>query len=214
MAESIKAEEESTAKQEDQKVGNTEIAHAEHDAKGNAKAKGNEIARNIAKKAFNKKTLTALVLYILITLFVFNPVFSHIGTVVPGTGGDSFLNVWEIWWTGYALSSHAGLYYTYSIFWPVGANLVYQTIAPLTGIISLPFQAFGLIIAYNVTLLVGMLISAFGMFVLAEYITKNGYAAFLAGLFYAFSAAHVAQAYGHMNWVEYAISVIKAGMRC
>lgn len=202
MAESTKAEEESTAKQEDQKVGNTEIAHAEHDAKGNAKTKGNEIARNIAKKAFNKKTLTALVLYILITLLVFNPVFSHIGTVVPGTGGDSFLNVWEIWWTGYALSSHAGLYYTYSIFWPVGANLVYQTIAPLTGIISLPFQAFGLIIAYNVTLLVGMLISAFGMFVLAEYITKNGYAAFLAGLFYAFSAAHVAQAYGHMNWVD------------
>ena len=48
----IKAEEESTAKREDQMVADTEIAHAGHDAKGNAKAKGNEIARNIAKKAF------------------------------------------------------------------------------------------------------------------------------------------------------------------
>ncbi|MCL5102276.1 MAG: hypothetical protein M1544_02890 [Candidatus Marsarchaeota archaeon] len=155
-----------------------------------------------ASKFVNKTTVSALVLYAIIALIVFNPVFSHISTTVPGTGGDSFLNLWEIWWTGYALSTHASLYYTYSVFWPVGANLIYQTISPLTGIISLPFQAFGLVTAYNITLLIGILISAFGMFVLAKYITKNAYAAFLAGLFYAFSATHVAQSYSHMNWVD------------
>jgi hypothetical protein len=159
-------------------------------------------AKDIGRKVFNKKTVSAFVLYLIISLLVFNPVFSHIGNTVPGTGGDSFLNLWEIWWTGHALATHTNLYYTYSIFWPLGANLVYQTIAPLTGLISLPFQAFGLVTAYNITLLIGLLITAFGMFVLAEYITKNGYAAFVAGLFYAFSASHVAQAYGHMNWVD------------
>jgi hypothetical protein len=161
----------------------------------------------IAKQTFlnsavNKSTVTALVLYALISLVVFNPVFAHIGTVIPGTGGDAFQNIWEIWWSGYALATHSNIYYTYTIFWPVGANIIYQTIAPLTGIISLPFQALGLVTAYNITLLIGMLISAFGMFVLAEYVTKNKYAAFLAGLFYAFSASHVAQAFGHMNWVD------------
>ncbi len=153
-------------------------------------------------KAVNKTTISALVLYLLIALLVFNPVFSHISTTVPGTGGDSFLNLWEIWWTGHALVTHSNLYYTYTIFWPIGANLIYQTISPLTAIISLPFQAFGLVTAYNITLLIGILISAFGMFVLAGYITKNGYAAFLAGLFYAFSASHVAQSYSHMNWID------------
>jgi hypothetical protein len=202
MAEGINAEAEAKAEQNSQGAGIAGAAHAAPNANARTQSRSNGITKNLTKKIFNKKTVTAFGLYLLVTLLVFNPVFSHIGNVVPGTGGDSFLNVWEIWWTGYALSTHTGLYYTYSVFWPVGANLVYQTIAPLTGIISLPFQAFGLIIAYNVTLLIGMLISAFGMFVLAEYITKNGYAAFLAGLFYAFSASHVAQAYGHMNWVD------------
>lgn len=162
----------------------------------------NASARSIGKKLFNKTTISAFVLYLIISLLVFNPVFTHMGNAVPGTGGDSFLNLWEIWWTGHALATHSGLYYTYTVFWPIGANLIYQTIAPLTGLISLPFQALGLVTAYNITLLIGLLITAFGMFVLAEYITKNSYAAFVAGLFYAFSASHVAQAYGHMNWVD------------
>lgn len=155
------------------------------------------------KRAFNTTTISLLICYVIITLLVFNPVFSHISSRIPGTGGDSFLNLWEIWWAGYALLNlHTSLYYTYTIFWPIGANLVYQTIAPLTALISLPFQAFGLVTAYNIMLLIGILISAFGMFVLAKYITKNTYASFIAGLFYAFSASHIAQAYGHMNWID------------
>ncbi|MGC8538193.1 MAG: hypothetical protein ACP5MZ_04440 [Candidatus Micrarchaeia archaeon] len=152
---------------------------------------------------FTRETAAAFIGYLLVIILVFNPVLFHMGSRVPGTGGDSFLNLWEIWWTGYALLNiHTGIYYTYTIFWPIGTNLVYQTISPLTALISLPFQAFGLIYAYNITLIIGMLISAFGMYALAKYVTSNGYAAFMAGLFYAFSASHVAQAYDHMNWID------------
>ncbi len=38
------------------------------------------------------------------------------------------------------------------------------------------------------------------MYMLADHITGNKYAAFIAGLIFAFSPMHVAQSYGHLNW--------------
>ncbi len=38
------------------------------------------------------------------------------------------------------------------------------------------------------------------MFMLSRYLVKNDYAAFIAGLIFAFSPMHIAQSYGHLDW--------------
>ena len=151
----------------------------------------------------NKTTVSVAVIYAIITIIVFNPVFASISNTIPGVGGDPFQNLLGLWWPGFALLNlHTSMFYSYMIFWPIGVNMLYQTLSPLVGLTSLPFQAFGLVTAYNIMLVIGMTASALGMFVLAKYVSKNNYAAFIAGAFYAFSAGHMAQAYGHMHWID------------
>ena len=38
------------------------------------------------------------------------------------------------------------------------------------------------------------------MFMLSRYLVKNDYAAFIAGLIFAFSPMHIAQSYSHLQW--------------
>ncbi len=141
-------------------------------------------------------------IYLIIAMIVFWPVASHINSVVPGFGGDSFQNLWFLWWTKYAVFNlHANPFTTMLLYWPVGANLAFQTTAPLLGILSAPFQGFGVPFAYNLAFLFGFAFSGLGMFILADYIVKDRRAAFIAGLIFAFSAFHIAQA-GHIHFIN------------
>ncbi|MDE1811005.1 MAG: hypothetical protein KGH66_03120 [Candidatus Micrarchaeota archaeon] len=150
-----------------------------------------------------KTHILSTVIYLLIALGMFYPITSHITSVTPGTGGDSYINLWSIWWVNYAtLTLHTNIFYTNLIFWPFGVNLVYWTQTPVTALLTLPFQAVNLIFAYNVLLFLGFAVTGLGMFVLADYIVKNKYAAFIAGLIFTFSSVHIAQGLAHIDFVQ------------
>ncbi len=147
--------------------------------------------------------LIAFAIYTVITLVMFWYVTIHIASSVPNGAGDVYQSMWNLWWTPYAIFSlHASPYFTSTIFFPVGANLVTQDLSPLAGIISAPFQRISLALAYNLVFLFSFILSGLFAFMLLFHLTKNKYASFLGGLVFAFSPMHVAQAIGHLNWAS------------
>src|SRR5271157_4181578 len=89
--------------------------------------------------------------YMLIALVLFYPLTLNINTVTPGSGADSYQNLWDIWWIKTAVFNlHTSIYHTYFLFWPIGADLLSQTMSPLLSLISVPFQLVGTVFAYNV----------------------------------------------------------------
>ncbi len=175
-------------------------------AGGEAKSKphSNGSASNYLRNAVHhirKEHVYSAVAYLLVTLIVFAPVIAHFATYAPGTGGDTYQNLWDIWWVVHAVAQGHSIWSTNLLFYPLGANLIYQTMSPIGAIVTAPLQAISLPAAYNTMLVLGFVISGLCMYVLAKYITNNVYASFIAGLVFAFSAFHVAQAYAHIDWV-------------
>lgn len=152
----------------------------------------------------NIKTYAAVtLLYLAVALIMFYPIALNMATATPGSGGGSFQNLWDIWWVNYALFHlHTGIYYTTLLFWPVGVNLVYQTMPPLTALLSAPFQALGTVFAYNVVFMAGFALSGIAMFLLADYLTENKAAALIAGMVFTFSTFHIAQSYAHIYFIN------------
>ncbi|MGA3021125.1 MAG: hypothetical protein ABSD68_04220 [Candidatus Micrarchaeales archaeon] len=157
-----------------------------------------------------RKYLLPLVIYLLIALIVFWPVTLNITTVVAAStggsglaGGDLFQNLWSLWWVDYAIFNlHISPYFTHLLFYPVGANLVTETLSPLAGLFSLPLQSVNLAFAFNFILFMDLTLSGFFMFLLADYVIKNKYGAFIAGAIFAFSPFHLSHTLaGQSNWI-------------
>ncbi len=149
----------------------------------------------------HKAELKALGVYLLIALIMFWQVTININSYVVNGHGDVYQTLFNLWWVPYSLFVlHQSPYFSHLLFYPVGANLVTQTLTPLAGIFSAPFQLISSALAYNVLFFSSFALSGLFMFVLANYFVKNKYAAFLAGLIYAFSPMHISQAYGHLDW--------------
>ena len=142
------------------------------------------------------------ILYLAISLVMFWNVSTAISSSVPNGGGDVYRGLWNLWWVPYSIFTlHQSPYFSNYLFYPAGANLVSGALSPLAGILTAPVQALaGLAVAYNLVFFLGFSLSGLFMFMLARYIVKNNYAAFLAGLVFAFSPMHIAQSYFHLQW--------------
>ena len=159
------------------------------------------LGKGIAEKVKPKHIIAGFI-YLVIALVVFYPITARMASVAPGVGGDVYSNIWGMWWISYTfLHAPSHMWYTYLLFWPIGSNIAYFTTAPIASILMGPFQAISLTFAYNMIFFMGFVISGIGMFILADYITKNGYAAFVAGVIFAYSSYHIA-AIGHLDWMN------------
>ncbi|MDE1855203.1 MAG: hypothetical protein KGH57_02705 [Candidatus Micrarchaeota archaeon] len=141
--------------------------------------------------------------YLVASLIIFWPIMAGIASAVPGTGGDIFQSMWELWWVPYSMFTlHATPYYTNYIFYPVGANLATQTLAPIAGLVSMLFQPAGLAFAYNAIFLIGFVLAGLFAYLLAFHVTHHRTASFIAGFIYAFSPIHTVQAFGHLQFTN------------
>ncbi|MEM0201972.1 MAG: hypothetical protein QXR73_02250 [Candidatus Micrarchaeaceae archaeon] len=152
-------------------------------------------------KKIKREYIFAAIVYLIIAFVVAAPITTNITTTAPGIGGDTYQNLWDIWWVVHAVTHLHTIWNTNALFYPIGANLIFQTMSPLGALVTAPFQAISIPFAYNVMLLLGYVISGICMYVLAKYVTHNAYASFIAGLVFTFSAFHVAQSYAHIDWV-------------
>lgn len=159
----------------------------------------------------------ALVAYFLLTLLLTYPLILHFMTHVAGDGSDDPALAWNLWWVPYSiLNLGTSPVYTDYMFFPIGLNLGFYTLTYLNAFLSIPFQfAFGVIPAANVNLILSFTLSGFGAYLLVTYLLRRvdldgttqdaektdfknprfplsasqiAFAAFAAGLLYAFSA--------------------------
>lgn len=162
--------------------------------------------RNTVKEKLRERYVFSFIIYLIIALIIFAPITASMSHIAPGTGGDTFQNLWDIWWVDYAtFTLHASIWYTNLIYpplgYPQGVSLAYQTMSPIGALLSLPFQTVNIQFAYNSLFFISFAVSGLAMFILAEYITKNKYASFIAGIIFSFSAFHIAEAYAHIDWM-------------
>ncbi len=181
--------------------------------------------------------ILALALYTLLAVVITWPLVRHLGTHVPGSDTwafDEYTFLWNSWWFRYSLFNlgQNPLYSTYT-FYPPGISLALYTYNLFNSVISIPLQPFLPLPAIsNLTFLLATILSGYGVFLLTHYLlhdiqrpTSNighwildsrYWAAFLAGLVYAFGSYRlVYAAIGHYDmwsteWIPfYTLFLIK-----
>ncbi len=158
----------------------------------------------INRNELKKYAIIALA-YLVLSLIMFWPITLNLASTVPGAGGDTFQSMWELWWVPFSMFTlHSSPYFSSYVFYPVGANLVTQTLTPLAGIISAVFQPVSLALAFNFVFLLGFVLAGLFTYLLAFHVTKNQAASFIAGVIYAFSPVHTIHAFGQLPFTDIA----------
>jgi hypothetical protein len=118
-----------------------------------------------------------------------------------GHGGDGWQNLWNLWWMKESLLVlHTNPLETKYIFYPIGANLLFHTLSPIAGILTIPMQlTAGLVFGYNFLVIFSFIFSGYGAYLLAMYLTKDNISSFFSGLVFAFSPYHLAHTLGHLT---------------
>ncbi|HUG55346.1 MAG TPA: discoidin domain-containing protein [Vicinamibacteria bacterium] len=101
---------------------------------------------------------------------------------------DGRLNAWILAWDAHALL-HAPLrLFQAPIFHPLPDTLAFSENLLLPGLLGAPFQAGGPVLAYNVVLLLSLVVSGLGVQLLVRRVSGDPLAAFVAGAFFAAGA--------------------------
>jgi hypothetical protein len=156
-------------------------------------------------------------LYTGITVLMTWPLVPQLSSAIAGDGGDAVEHLWSLWWGKKAMldlkTSMANLTYFYH---PFGAYHPMLSATPMVQIVELPLALlFKPLVAYNLTLLSGFVLTAFTTYVLCYTITKDRSAAFVGGLIFGFAPTRSIHGFGHLAqtityWFPlYALFVLK-----
>ncbi|MCL5004208.1 MAG: hypothetical protein M1352_02970 [Patescibacteria group bacterium] len=128
------------------------------------------------------------------------PVVLNPSKIVFGYSGDNFGNIWYFWWQKYALTHHLKSSYTAFYNAPVGQKIgssVEEIIWMLPG--SILTDLLNEVLAFNILIFLGFILSFFSMYLLTYYLTRRRDASFLTGIIYAFAPYHYWQASSHLS---------------
>ena len=137
--------------------------------------------------------LAVLGLFAVLTLAITYPLPLRMNQVLAGGDIDDYINPWVDWWTHHVLTTPGeSLYYTDYLFYPDGVSLVFHSFSHTNTAVSLALQPWiGQPAAYNMTILLSYLLSAFGMYLLIEYLTGSTVAGIVSGIVFAFNPYHI-----------------------
>lgn len=150
--------------------------------------------RSFKSKHFNNLREYSLVgiSYTLLTIILTYPVLFKIKTDIPGTGADSFQWMRILWYTKIAIqeANLTALTHDNLLFYPNGIDSTPFSSAfnQILYVLLSPFLELHVI--YTVLWLLTFIIGAIGSYLLVKYLTDNKYAAFIAGIVFAFSPYH------------------------
>jgi hypothetical protein len=141
----------------------------------------------------------------------------HLSQRLIGNNIDNWIFYWNNWWLERAITERHGWFFTPYLFYPQGASLVAHSNSHMNSILALALKPLaGPVFAYNMTLLLGLWLSAVGMFLLVYSLTRHRLAAFVAGFIFAFAPYHLTQALAHAHlgsiqwWPFYAFFLRRA----
>src|SRR3989344_7842462 len=148
-----------------------------------------------------REHFTVLFTFILLTIIFTYPLIFEWTEQIRVGEGDAYWFLWNLWRFEQSFEKGEDLFFSTQTFYPTGTSLFLSTTTPLLSFVSVPLQnVVGLLAAYNLLYLLSYPLSAYLMYLLAYHLTKNSWAAFLAGIVFAFSPYHSAHAYlGHLN---------------
>lgn len=106
---------------------------------------------------------------------------------------DLLVNVWSFWWTRVScLDGRGPLLHTWDLFHPVGVTLTLTAVAPAATVPLVPVMSAvpgiaGIYLAWNLNVLFTFFLSGLGAYLLAWAVTEQPWAAFVAGVAFAFN---------------------------
>ena len=134
-------------------------------------------------------------------------VFTLPGSLSPastllGYPGDNFQHAWFLWHFARAVRHAQNPFYTDLLFYPHRVNLAWSTTDPVASTLALPLSlAAGAVIAYNLSIVLQLALSAFFARLLCLRISRNEIAALFGGVIFGFSPFFLAHALGHLSLV-------------
>jgi len=135
------------------------------------------------------KHLLALLLYSVLTLIMTWPALLRLKVAIIGDHIDSYLNTWIIAWGIHKLTAgEFSSLFDANIFFPYPNTLAYSEHLLGVSLLGVPIQlGFGRpFITFNILVLLGFVLTAWAMYFLVWHLTRNGPAAFISGLLFAF----------------------------
>ena len=125
-----------------------------------------------------RMTLLVLLLYAGLALLITWPALANLTTHLIGGRNDLWTHQWTFWWVKEALAAGRSPFYTDMLYAPLGAPLFSHNFAWLNIALWLPLQAIvGDIAAYNITILLILLLNGFSMYLLARELMPRRFAA-------------------------------------
>lgn len=143
----------------------------------------------------------ALLFYTFLSLVLSWPMVRDFSTLVVGGNEDAKHNIWILWNVKEALLGRASLFYTDLLYYPHGISLLAHGMGSLPGLFALPFWPWGPVAAYNGTLLVGLVLTGYGMYLLARGLAFPRGIALFAGAFLLATPIHMVALLGHTEMV-------------
>ncbi|MGD1992919.1 MAG: hypothetical protein PVI59_06975, partial [Anaerolineae bacterium] len=136
--------------------------------------------------------MLALLFFLVVTLGFTWPLPARMDTHFAGDNIDVWINMWVNWWTRKAIQEGRLLYETTYLLYPHGAPLYFHSFSHTNTalwLLLVPWTAS--LTAYNLTILLGFVGLAFGIYLLARELTGSVAAGLVAGLAAAFAPYHV-----------------------
>jgi hypothetical protein len=129
------------------------------------------------------------------------PLAIHFRHHIPGTPGDNFSFLWNLWWMRHVLAAPAGGYFHSSyLFFPFGVDLVNHPNTALQGLVSATLLAkLSIIEAENLYIIVSVFLNGVAAYALAYDIGRRRRLALLAGVAYGGSPYIAAHLFGHFD---------------
>lgn len=112
---------------------------------------------------------------------------------------DQRHSIWILWHVKEALLGRQTLFEAELLYYPYGISTLVDGVGPLSGLIALPFWPWGPVAAYNGALLVGFILTAWCMYLLARHASLDRVSAFVAGALFMLWPIHVVAVYGHLE---------------
>ena len=135
-----------------------------------------------------KRDTIPLLLFVIVCLIMTYPLIFRMYDI-PFRNPDTYHAMWQNWWTWEAIQAGIDYNFTPMMFAPNGIDMT--TLPPrwTNMLLWIPiYELFGDPFAYNLTLIFGMILRAYGMYLFCLWLFKNRISAWVAGAFYAFAA--------------------------
>jgi hypothetical protein len=156
------------------------------------------------KHIFRYDLAVAAFVYTLATVIFFYPALSNFCTSLIGPPEDNMHHFWFEWWMNKAFTEPgAGLTFSPIIFYPEGANLLYNDFCWYNYLLTLGLRLFlQPVEIYNLLILHTFILGGIGAFLLIRYLTGDSYLSLIGGLIYAFNPYHYAHALHHPTYAS------------